>query len=229
MSSQIDYPPTPLTRLKRAADRGHYDRATVHAILDEALLCHLGFSLNGQPVVLPTIHARIDDVVYVHGSSANRMLRSIRDGDGVDACVAVTLVDGLVLARSAFHHSMNFRSAVVFGRATEVTDPDEKNTALERLVEHVAPGRAADVRAPNEKELLRTLVLRVPIDQASAKIRSGPPNDEDEDYALDVWAGVLPLSTHVGPPVADPRLRAGIEPEAAVRDWHRDPGTGGTA
>jgi nitroimidazol reductase NimA-like FMN-containing flavoprotein (pyridoxamine 5'-phosphate oxidase superfamily) len=193
-------PPSDRTRVRRLGERGHYDAETIHAILDEALICHVGFVVNGQPVVIPTIHWRDGDTLYVHGSAASRMLRSLRDG--VDACVTVTLLDGLVLARSAFHHSMNYRSVVVFGKAREVVE-DEKLRALDSLVEHVVRGRSAEVRAPNEKELRQTLVLALPIDEASAKIRTGGPVDDDEDYALPVWAGVLPLQLTPGAPLPD--------------------------
>jgi nitroimidazol reductase NimA-like FMN-containing flavoprotein (pyridoxamine 5'-phosphate oxidase superfamily) len=184
-------PQSDRTRVRRLPERGHYETETIHSILDEALICHVGFVVEGQPVVIPTIHWRDGDTLYVHGSAASRMLRSLRGG--VDACVTVTLLDGLVLARSAFHHSMNYRSVVVFGKAREVGE-DEKLRALETLVEHVVRGRSKEVRAPNQKELRQTLVLALPIGEASAKIRTGGPVDDEEDYALPVWAGVLPLA-----------------------------------
>lgn len=193
-------PVTERTRVRRLAKRGNYERETIHAILDEALICHAGFVVDGSPVVIPTIHWREGDTLYVHGSAASRMLRSLRNG--VEACVTVTLLDGLVLARSAFHHSMNYRSVVVFGKAREVTG-EEKLRALTSLVEHVVRGRAAEVRGPNESELRQTLVLALPLDEASAKIRTGGPVDDEEDYALPVWAGVLPLTLTPGAPVAD--------------------------
>lgn len=198
---------TDRTRLRRLPKRGSYDRATIHAILDEALVCHVGFVVDGAPVVIPTIHWREGDTLYVHGSAASRMLRSLREG--VDACVTVTLVDGLVLARSAFHHSMNYRSVVVFGRA-RVVEGDEKLRALESLVEHVVRGRAREVRAPNEPELRQTMVLALPLEEASAKIRTGGPVDDEEDYALPVWAGVLPLVLTPGAPVADQGVEAEV-------------------
>src|SRR5262249_50230855 len=198
-----DLSPTPRTTLKRLPQRGRFDRATVHAILDEALVCHVGFVAEEQPFVIPTIHARVGDVLYVHGSAASRMLKTVRGG--VSVCLTATLVDGLVLARSAFHHSINYRSVVVLGQATAVEEATEKWDALEAIVEHVAPGRWAEVRKPNEKELAATLVLRLPIEEASAKVRTGPPIDDEEDYALPVWAGVLPLSIVPGSPIADPR------------------------
>jgi len=201
-------PMTERTRVRRLGERGRYDTETIHAILDEALICHVGFIVApegapngaGQPVVIPTIHWRDGETLYFHGSAASRMLRSLRDG--VDACVTVTLLDGLVLARSAFHHSMNYRSVVVFGKAREVRE-DEKVRVLDSLVEHVVRGRSKEVRAPNLKELRQTLVLALPIDEASAKIRTGGPVDDEEDYALPVWAGVLPLTLTPGEPIAD--------------------------
>ena len=200
-------PVTDRTRVRRLPQRGQYETDTIHAILDEALICHVGFVVEGNPVVIPTIHWRDGDTLYFHGSAASRMLRSLRDG--VDACVTVTLLDGLVLARSAFHHSMNYRSVVVFGKAREVGE-DEKVRALETLVEHVVRGRSQEVRAPNPRELRQTLVLALPIDEASAKIRTGGPVDDDEDYALPVWAGVLPLKLTPGEPIVDDRVTADV-------------------
>jgi len=200
--SNIVLEQTERTRIHRLPDRGAYDRDTIHAILDEALICHVGFAVEGRPVVIPTIHTRVDDHLYFHGSPASGLLRTLRGG-GVDACVTVTILDGLVLARSAFHHSMNYRSVVIFGTAEEVVDGDEKLRVLTALVEHVCPGRSADARGPNEKELKQTLVLELPIAEASAKIRTGPPKDEAEDYALPIWAGVLPLSLTPLEPIAD--------------------------
>ena len=199
---------TPRTTVRRLGKRGAYDRETIEAILDEALICHVGFVVDDQPMVIPTIHARVDDALYFHGSVASRMLRSLEQG--VAACVTVTLLDGLVLARSAFHHSMNYRSVVVLGTATVVVDREEKLRVLDALVEHVMKGRSADARPPSEAELNATLVLRLPISEASAKIRTGPPIDDEEDYALPVWAGVLPLELTPLAPVADPRLTGGI-------------------
>jgi nitroimidazol reductase NimA-like FMN-containing flavoprotein (pyridoxamine 5'-phosphate oxidase superfamily) len=210
---------TDRTKVRRLADRGRYDRATIHAILDEALICHVGFVVNGAPVVIPTIHWREGDQLYFHGSAASRMLRSLRDG--VDACVTVTLLDGLVLARSAFHHSMNYRSVVVFGKAT-VVEGDEKLRALDALVEHVVRGRAGDVRSPNDRELKQTLVLAMPLDEASAKIRTGGPVDDEEDYALPVWAGVVPLRLTPGEPIADRDVA--VDPPEYVRAYTRSPG-----
>jgi len=186
------------TRVKRHPERGVYDRGPIDGILDEALICHVGFVVDGQPFVIPTIHARSGDVLYLHGSSASRMLRTI--GEGVDVCVTVTLLDGIVLARSVYNSSMNYRSAVVLGRAREVVDADEQLAALETIVEHIAPGRWADARRPNGKELKATTVLALPLDEASAKIRTGPPSDFDEDLDLPVWAGVIPLRVVAGAP-----------------------------
>lgn len=200
---QTDEWKSPRTTVKRLPARGAYDAATIRAIIDEALLCHVGFVVDGQPFVIPTIHTRIDDTLYFHGSAASRMLRSLREG--VDACVTITLLDGLVLARSAFHHSMNYRSVVVLGRASAVTDDDEKVRVLDALVEHVCRGRSADARKPTQPELKQTAVLRLPITEASAKVRTGPPLDDEEDYAMNIWAGVLPLRLEPGEPVADAR------------------------
>lgn len=197
--------PTDRTKVRRLPKRGSFDRETIHAILDEALVCHVGFIADGAPVVIPTIHWREGDTLYVHGSAASRMLRTLERG--VEACVTVTLVDGLVLARSAFHHSMNYRSVVVFGKARAVTG-DEKIGALEGLVEHVMKGRSRDIRQPNEIELKATLVLALPLEEASAKIRTGGPVDDEEDYALPIWAGVVPLALTRGEPMADEGVTA---------------------
>ena len=214
-----DLDPTPRTTLRRLPARGHFDRATVNAILDEALVCHVGFVSEGQPFVIPTIHARSGDQVFVHGSAASRMLKTLQGG--VPVCLTVTLVDGLVLARSAFHHSMNYRSVVVLGDAQPVTDDGEKWDALHAIVEHVAPGRWREVREPSVKELAGTLVLRLPIEEASAKVRTGPPLDDEEDYALECWAGVLPLRLTPGAPVPDPRMPAGRPLPPSVTGYAR--------
>ncbi len=187
--------------MRRLPSRGAYDRETIYAILDEALICHVGFVVDGQPFVIPTIYWRDGDTLYFHGSAASRMLRTLRGG--VDACVTVTLLDGLVMARSAFHHSMNYRSVVVFGNAREVAEREEKLRALERLVEHIAPGRSAEVRGPSESELRQTLVLALPLHEASAKVRTGPPIDDVDDYKLPVWAGVVPLRMVRGEAIVD--------------------------
>ena len=207
---------TARTRVKRIPKRGHYDRSTIDAILDEALICHVGFVVQGQPYVIPTGFARIDDDLYIHGSAASRMLKNLTRG--IDICVTATLLDGLVLARSAFHHSMNYRSVVVLGRASLVEDTEEKNKALEALTEHFVPGRWAEVRWPSGLELKATSVLKIPINEASAKIRTGPPIDDDGDYDLNVWAGVLPLNLTPGDPIADEKLIPGIEvPDHIIR------------
>ena len=206
--------PTRRTTLHRLPKRGSHDRATIHAILDEALICHVGFAVEGQPFVIPTIHGRIGDTLYVHGSAASRMLKTL--SEDVPACITVSLIDGLVLARSAFHHSMNYRSVVVLGAARPVTDPKEKWDALHAIVEHVAPGRWAEVREPSEKELKATLVLGLGLDEASAKVRTGPPIDDEEDYALSSWAGVVPLHLTAQDPLPEPRLAPGIAPTPAV-------------
>jgi len=208
---------SPRTRVRRAPSRGAYDRETIDAILDEALVAHLGFAVDDQPYVIPTLHARIDDTVYVHGSTASRMVRTL--SAGLPACLTVTLLDGLVLARSAFHHSMNYRSVVVLGNARLVSEPSELMTVLESFTTSLIPGRWDEVRPPNAKELKGTRVLAMDLNEASAKIRTGPPVDDDADYALDVWAGVIPLSLTAGELTADPQLRAGIEPSACVEDW----------
>lgn len=211
--------PTPRTTVKRRAQRGVYEHAAILRILDEGLVCHMAFVVDGQPFVLPTAYARIDDHLYLHGSPSNRMLRTGRGGVGL--CVTVTLLDGLVLARSAFHHSMNYRSVVLLGTATEVDDPAEKRAAFRALVEHVVPGRSAGVRAPTDDEITGTLVLRLPITEGSAKIRSGPPIDDESDYAWPVWAGVIPLALRPGPPVPDARLDPEHGVPAYVADYRR--------
>jgi len=212
-------PPSERTRVRRLPERGAYDRETIDAILDEALICHLAWVQEGEPRVIPTIHARSGDTLYVHGSNASRTLRGTKGGEPV--AVEVTLIDGLVLARSAFHHSMNYRSVVVYGRAREVTDPDEKFAAQRALVDHVAHGRADDARMPNQRELDQTTLLAIPIEEASAKIRTGPPKDDDEDMDLPIWAGVLPIRTVPGEPEADPDLRDGVPAPGYVTDYQR--------
>jgi nitroimidazol reductase NimA-like FMN-containing flavoprotein (pyridoxamine 5'-phosphate oxidase superfamily) len=210
--------PSQRTRVRRLPARADYDRATIDAILDEALICHLGFAVDGQPYVIPTLQARDGDIVYLHGSAASRTLRTL--ASGVPACLTATLIDGLVLARSAFHHSMNYRSVVVLGEARLVTETDELLRVLRLFTEKLAPGRWDEVRGPSRQELKGTKVLAMTLDEASAKVRSGPPSDDDEDYALDVWAGVIPMSLQSGEPLADPLLRAGIEPTETVTTWN---------
>jgi nitroimidazol reductase NimA-like FMN-containing flavoprotein (pyridoxamine 5'-phosphate oxidase superfamily) len=192
---------TARTKLRRLPKRGAHDRPTIDAILDEALISHVGFVHDGRPAVIPTLHARIGDDVLIHGSAASRMLRAL--ATGIDVCLTVTLIDGLVLARSAFHHSVNYRSAVLYGRAHLIGEPDEKEQALEAFTDRLVEGRWAEVRWPTRKELKATTVLKLPIEEGSAKIRTGPPIDDDEDYALDVWAGVVPLTLTRGEPVPD--------------------------
>ena len=210
---------TERTRVRRIPKRASYDVAVVEAILAEGLYCHVGFSVDGQPYVIPTIYARIEDRLYIHGSAASRMLRTI--GGEMPVCVTVTLLDGLVLARSTFHHSMNYRSVVILGQATEITDPDEKMTALKAIVDHVMVGRWEDVRQPSAQELKATSVIRVPLEEVSAKVRTGPPVDDEEDYLLDCWAGEVPLRLVSQPPVADPQLRSGIDLPGYAKNYRR--------
>lgn len=217
MSCEIEQ--TKRTKVGRLSKRGHYDRETINAILDEAIICHVGFVADGQPFVIPTGYARIGEDLYIHGSSASRMLRNI--AEGIYVCVTVTLLDGLVLARSAFHHSMNYRSVVMLGKATEVADTDEKNAALEAFTEHIIPGRWPEIRWPTALELKATTVLRLPITEASAKIRTGDPVDDEEDYSMDVWAGVLPLTLTPGEPFPDARLDPAIAVPAHVRGYKK--------
>ncbi len=214
-----EFGPTSRTTLRRLPQRGVFDRAAVHAILDEGLVCHVGFAVDGQPFVIPTSYARVEDRLYLHGSAASRMLRSLTGG--AEVCVTVTLLDGLVLARSAFHHSMNYRSVVVLGRALLVEDVAEKRAALEAIVEHVVPGRSAVVREPSEQELLATSVLRLDLVEVSAKVRTGPPVDDEEDLGRDCWAGVLPLRLSPGGPVPDPHLAAGRAVSHEVANYRR--------
>ncbi|HKS40668.1 MAG TPA: pyridoxamine 5'-phosphate oxidase family protein [Blastocatellia bacterium] len=210
---------TERTTLKRLPTRAEYDRAPVYEILDEAFICHVGFVVDGQPFVIPTGYARMGDCLYIHGSAASRMLRAL--GQGIEVCVTVTLLDGLVLARSAFHHSVNYRSVVVFGRATVVEEAEEKMEALRAFTEHVVPGRWAEVRWPNESEMKATTVLALPLLEASAKIRTGPPIDDEEDHEINVWAGVLPLRLVADDAIKDDRLRSGISLPDYVRQYRR--------
>lgn len=211
--------PTQRTTLVRRSDRGSYDREVVNAILDEALICHVGFAVDSQPFVLPTTHARVDDRLYIHGSVGARMLRTLRRSAPI--CVTVTLIDGLVLARSAFHHSMNYRSVVILGTAREVEEESEKRGAFDALVNHVMAGRSTQTRQASVQELKATSVLCLPIEEASAKVRTGPPLDDEGDYALPYWAGVLPLQLAARPPIADPRLPPGIPIPAGVTGYGR--------
>ena len=220
-----DAPPEPAAsdrvRLRRKRERGSHDRARIDAILDEALIAHLGIAdEDGQPLVIPTLHARCGDLVYLHGSAASRTLRAL--AAGAPACLTVSLLDGLVLARSAMHHSANYRSVMLLGRGQSASsEPAEKLAALEAIVEHIVPGRWREVRAPTENELKATSVLALPIEEASAKVRSGPPLDDEEDYALAAWAGVIPLATTALTPDPDPRLRAGIRAPAYATGYRR--------
>ena len=209
--------PTGRTALERHPERGTFERERVYAILDEGLVCHVGFAVHGKPFVIPTGYVRHGDKLYFHGAAASRMMNTLREG--LDVCVTVTLLDGLVLARSAFSHSMNYRSVVVFGRATEVTDAREKLEVLRAFTDHVVPGRWAESRRPGRRELDETRVLALPLDEASAKVRTGPPIDMESDYELPVWAGVIPLRTTACAPVADPRNKPGVEVPASVRDY----------
>ena len=210
-----DFTPTERTQVRRLPKRGVYDREAVYRILDEGLVCHVGFVADGKPVVIPIGYGRKGDTLYLHGSPASRMLHAL--GKGADVCLTVTIVDGLVLARSAFHHSMNYRSVVIFGKATLLEDPAAKREALHAFTEHVAAGRWQEVRQPSEKELKSTAVLAIPLKEVSAKVRTGPPLDDEEDYALPVWAGVLPLELTPTTPVPDDRLPK----EIAVPDYVR--------
>lgn len=196
--------PSVRTRVVREPQRAVYDRESVYRILDEGFLCHIGFAVDGQPYVIPTSYGRKDANLYIHGSAASRMLRSLKQS--IPMCVTVTLLDGLVLARSVFNHSMNYRSVVILGTASLVEDREEKLAALRALSEHILPGRWDDSRQPNEQELKATSALRLPIEEFSAKVRTGPPIDDEEDYSFPTWAGVLPLEFRAGPPVPDPRL-----------------------
>src|SRR6202451_1984879 len=208
------YTPTSRTRVVREPQRGVYDRDAAYAILDEAFICHVGFTLDGQPYVIPTSFGRNGDQLYIHGSAASRMLRNL--DKGIPLCVTVTLTDGLVMARSIFNHSMNYRSVVILGTARAVNDPTEKLEALRLLSEHILPGRWAESRQPNEKELKATLVMRLPIEEFSAKVRQGPVVDDEEEYAFPTWAGVIPLTLVAGEPIDDARLMPGVKvPEYA--------------
>jgi uncharacterized protein len=209
--------PSPRTRVRRMPARADYERETIDAILDEAMVAHLGFSADGQPYVVPTLHARVGEQVYFHGSSASRTVRAL--ASGAQMCLTVTLLDGLVLARSAVHHSVNYRSVVVLGQARAIEEPTEKMAAIEAFTERLIPGRWDEVRGPTAKELKAIQVLALPLDQASAKLRAGPPVDDEEDYALDTWAGVIPLSTVASQPTPDERLSAGISPSPAAHAW----------
>lgn len=209
---------TPRNRVKRLPERARYDRQTVYAILDQALMCHVGIAVDGQPFVIPTIHTRRDDTLFLHGATTSRLLKHI--GGGAPLCVAVTLLDGLVVARGVFHNSMNYRSVVLFGQGRLVTDADEKYAVLHALTDRLYPGRWAEARLPTRRELKATSIVAVPIESASAKMRSGPPKDDDEDYGLDLWAGVLSLETkyHLAD---DPRLKPGVRAPRSFKHYNR--------
>jgi uncharacterized protein len=209
MAAMNTYTPTQRTKVRRLSKRAVYDKAQVHAILDEGFLCHVGFTRDGQPFVIPTLYARSGESLYIHGSGASRMLKAL--AQGVDICLTVTLVDGYVLARSAFHHSMNYRSVTVLGRARLVTEPAEKMEALRIITDHIVPGRWDEVRGPNELEMKQTVVLALPLEEVAAKVRMGPPADDEEDYALPIWAGVVPIHTQLGDPVEDGRVLPGVK------------------
>jgi nitroimidazol reductase NimA-like FMN-containing flavoprotein (pyridoxamine 5'-phosphate oxidase superfamily) len=211
--------PSARTRLVREADRAVYDRAAAYKILDEGFICHVGFVADGQPFVIPTGYGRVDDNLYIHGSAASRMLRRV--DEGIAVCVTVTLLDGLVLARSIFNHSMNYRSVVILGTARAVNDPKEKLEALRLLSEHILPGRWVESRQPNEKELKATSVLRLPIEEFSAKVRQGPAVDDEEDYAFSTWAGVIPLEMVAGKPIDDARLMPDVKVPEYARAYIR--------
>jgi uncharacterized protein len=213
------FTPTERTRLVREANRAVYDREAIYKILDEAFVCHVGFAHEGQPFVIPTLFARVGDYIYFHGSAASRMLRNVASGAAV--CVTVTLIDGLILARSVFNHSMNYRSVVAVGQATLVAEPDEKLLALQAFTEKLLPGRWNDARQPNEKELKATSILKLPLTEISAKVRTGDVEDDAEDYALNVWAGVVPLRLVADPPVRDSRCDSSLPTPPYAENFRR--------
>lgn len=211
---------TPRSQIKRVSQRGSYERQLIYQILDEGLVCHIGFVVGGQPFVIPTAYGRVEERLYIHGSPASRMLKAMQGG--IDVCITVTLLDGLVLARSAFHHSMNYRSVVLFGTASLVQDPALKLAALKAFTEHIVPGRWDDVRPPSPQELAGTLVLSLPITEASAKVRTGPPKDDEADYAFPIWAGEIPLQLTAKAPIPDPQLPDHIAIPSYTVNYHRD-------
>jgi hypothetical protein len=221
-SAMTQGPPSERTEVRRIAERGVYDHESIAAILDEALICHVGLVHDGHPVVIPTIHARAGSTLYIHGSPASRVLRAMKKG--AEVCVTASIIDGLVLARSVFHHSMNYRSVVVYGAPRLVTDPEEKMLAFEAVTEHVAKGRWADARCPNDREIKATLILALPLDEASAKVRTGGPVDDDEDYDLPIWAGVVPVSAAYGRPIEDELMRVEADVPVYVSDYDRGDG-----
>lgn len=215
----MTHKPTERARVRRLPERAVYEREAIHAILDEALICHVGFVVDDVPFVIPTIHARVNDTLYFHGSPASRMLRTLKRGAQISA--TATIVDGIVVARALFHHSMNYRSVVVFGEPRLVDDPDERSLAFRAITEHVLPGRWEEARHPNDKEDRGTLLVALAIEEASAKVRVGPPGDDEEDYDLDIWAGVIPLAITPAQPTADPRLKPGVAIPGSVRSYNR--------
>jgi nitroimidazol reductase NimA-like FMN-containing flavoprotein (pyridoxamine 5'-phosphate oxidase superfamily) len=216
------FPTTPRNRLKRLPERGSYDPAIIYPIVDEALICHVGFVVDTQPFVIPTLHARRDDTILLHGARGSRLLRHIQAGG--DVCITVTLVDGIVLARSVFHHSINYRSAVLFGKGILIEGDEARLRALEAFTERLIPGRWDDARPPNTIELKQTTIVAVAIESASAKVRTGPPRDEEDDMELPVWAGVLPLRQAVGAPLPDPHLAGSATLPGYIRDYAREAG-----
>jgi uncharacterized protein len=219
------FSPTERTRVVREPHRGSFDRETIYKILDEGLVCHVGFTVETQPYVIPTMFARVGDAIYFHGSAASRMLRGVSGGLAV--CVTVTLIDGLVLARSVFNHSMNYRSVVALGKATLISDAEEKIAALRAFTEKILPGRWDEARQPSEKELKATSILRLPLSEVSAKMRIGDVQDDEEDYTLQVWAGVLPIRLAASEPIRDRRCDAGLAVPAAVTNLDKRLSSGG--
>lgn len=218
MSTSETIQPTSRTTLKRLPKRGEFNREAIEAILDEALICHIAYVHEGKPFMVPTGFARDGRWLYFHGARSNRTLRALLEGE---ACISVTMLDGLVLARSAFHHSMNYRSVVIFASGEEITGRPEKIHAMRRVVEHIVPGRWEQARQPNDNEIDATLMVRVPIEECSAKVRSGPPIDDEPDMYLGIWAGVIPARIQWGPPIADPQLPANIAPPANILEYAR--------
>jgi uncharacterized protein len=214
-----DFSRSPKNKIKRKPDRGHYDKETVHQILDEGLICHVGLIQDNSPIVIPMNYARQGDQILLHGAPGSRLLQSIKNG--AEVCITVTLIDDLVLARSVLHHSMNYRSVVFFGRGTLVEEYNQKKEAFKTIVDHIIPGRWDDARQPSDKEIKQTYVVAVPINEASAKIRSGPVIDEEDDYALSVWAGLLPLGFNPAEPVSDEKLDKNIQVPDYVKNYNR--------
>jgi nitroimidazol reductase NimA-like FMN-containing flavoprotein (pyridoxamine 5'-phosphate oxidase superfamily) len=219
MNNPENLTPTQRSQIKRLPQRGNYEQKVIYQILDEGLICHLGFTIDNQPFVIPTAYGRVEDQLYIHGSPASRMLRSLLTG--IEVCLTVTLLDGLVMARSAFHHSMNYRSVVIFGTASVVQNAEQKLEALRAFTEHVVPGRWSEVRQPSRQELQGTLVLSLPLAEASAKMRTGAPLDDEADYDLPVWAGVVPLQLVAGEAIADSRLQPAITPPTYIQNYTR--------